>query len=140
MEPGARLNFFEADSLEEMKKNIQVLLIVILPLISCGQNSRIVPGEQGARQIVTNALNDSNYKPFYDTLIKDRRTAIAVVEPILFGIYGKKIIIRERPYKCYLVDGYWCISGTLRKNYDGGVFEIIISSKNGEVIKLIHGK
>ena len=123
-------------------KNILILLVMILPLIFHGQNSneRITPGERNARQAVKKTLNDKSYEPFYNTLIKDSQTAIAVVEPILFKIYGKKNIISERPYECYLIDDYWYISGTLPKGWDGGVFEIIISAKDGKIIKLIHGK
>jgi len=122
--------------------NSLILLFVMMPLLSCGQdpNERMVMGEQNARQAIKKAIDDKEYKPFYDTLIKDKKTAIAVVEPILFKIYGKKNIVDEKPYECYLVDGYWYISGTLPKNSVGGVFEIIISSKDGRVIKLIHGK
>jgi hypothetical protein len=49
---------------------------------------------------------------------------------------------KERTYECYLVNGYWYLSGTLPKdsNSNGGVFEIIISLKDAQVIKLIHGK
>jgi len=119
-----------------------ILLLVMIPLLSCGQdpNQRIVLGEQNARQAIKNAINNKEHKPFYDTLIKDKPTAIAVAEPILFEIYGKKNIVNERPYECYHIDGYWYISGTLPKNSMGGVFEIIISSKDGQVIKLIHGQ
>jgi len=119
-----------------------ILLFVMMPLLSCGQdpNERMLMGEQNARQAIKNAIDDKEHKPFYDTLIKDKVTAIAVAEPILFKIYGKKNIIDERPYECYLIDGYWYISGTLPKGWKGGVFEIIISSKDGRTIKLIHGK
>jgi len=119
-----------------------ILFIVILPLFSCSQNSNgtVVIGEQNAREAIKSAIADKDYNPFYDTLIKDKETAIAVAEPILFKIYGKKNIIDEKPYECYLIDGYWYMSGTLRKGWKGGVFEIIISSKDGRVIKLIHGK
>ena len=123
-------------------RTILLLLIIILPFISAGQNfkDRTVQGEQKARHVVERALNDKDYKPFYDTLIKNRETAIAVAESILFEIYGKKIIIGERPYECYLIDGYWYICGTLRKNWMGGVFEILLNSKNATIIKLTHGK
>ena len=85
-----------------------ILFAIMLPVFTYGQNfnCREVMGEQNAKQAVKNAIGDKNYKPFYDTLIKDRETAIAVVEPILFKIYGKKNIISERPYESYLIDGY----------------------------------
>ena len=127
-----------------MKKIINGLgfLAITLPLLSCGQNfnGRTVMGEGNAKQVIRRTIENKNYKPFYDTLIKDKETAIAIAETILFNIYGKKNIKRQRPYECYLIDGYWYVSGTLAKGGVGGVFEIIISSKDGGVIKLMHGK
>jgi hypothetical protein len=118
------------------------VLVLLLPFFCCGQNfnGRTVLGEKNARQEIKKALADKDNKPFYDTLIKDKQTAIAVAEPILFKIYGKKNITDQKPYESYLIDGYWYICGTLPENWKGGVFEIIISSKDGKVIKLIHEK
>jgi len=126
-------------------QKLLMILVLSLSMITyscCGQKlkDKTVTGEQNARIVIKEAITDINYKPFYDTLIKNNETAIAVAESILFDIYGKKEIISERPYECYIVDGYWCINGTLPKNWIGGVFEIIISSKDGKVIKLTHGK
>jgi hypothetical protein len=125
-----------------MNKAFFIALIMIQPFFAACQNykGRTVMGVENARETVKKSLMEKDAKPFYDTLIKDKETAIAVAEPILFNIYGKKNIIAERPYECYLIDGYWYISGTLPKGYIGGVFEIIIDSGNGKVIKLIHGK
>ena len=127
-----------------MIKSITIigLLIFIIHSSSCsGQNFKnpTVLGEENAKQAIKEAIKNKA-KPFYDTLIKTKETAIAMAEPILFDIYGKKEIINERPYECYLIDGYWYISGTLPKGWQGGVFEIIINAKDGQVIKLIHGK
>jgi NTF2 fold immunity protein len=121
---------------------IIIVLTFIIHSSSCsGQNFKnpTVLGEENAKQAIKEAIKNKA-KPFYDTLIKTKEIAIAMAEPILFDIYSKKQIINERPYECYLIDGYWYISGTLPKGWHGGVFEIIISSKDGQVIKLIHGK
>jgi hypothetical protein len=124
-----------------MKLLLTIFLFVVgLSLSAQNYNGRLVLGEENAKLAIKKAVNDKDYKPFYDTLIKDKETAIAVAEPILFKIYGKKNIIDERPYECYLINRYWYISGTLPKGWVGGVFEIIINSKDGKVIKLIHGK
>ena len=127
-----------------MKKTklILILLVCTAPYFSLAQDfkNRIVLGEKNARQAIKEAINNKNYKPFYDTLITDREMAIEIVEPILFKIYGKENIVSERPYECYLIEGYWYICGTLPKDWKGGVFEIIISSKDGKVIELTHGK
>ena len=126
-----------------MIKSIAIigLLIFIMSSCSSGPNfkNQTVVGEENAKQAIKEAIKNKT-KPFYDTLIKTKEAAIAMAEPILFDIYGKKEIINERPYECYLIDGYWYISGTLPKDWVGGVFEIIINAKDGQVIKLIHGK
>jgi len=86
-----------------------------------------------------------SFIPFFsfsqtDTLIRTERDAILIAEPILFKTYGKKVIKNERPYHVILKDGFWQITGSLKKGWLGGVFLIIINSKNGEVVKLTHGK
>jgi NTF2 fold immunity protein len=124
-------------------KSFLVMAVMFSSIVFYGQNynNRKVIGEENAKLAVENALNDKDYKPFYDTLIKEKETAISVAESILFNMYGRATITSERPYECYLIDGYWFISGTLPKKYEnGGVFEIIISAKDGRVIKLAHGK
>lgn len=123
-------------------KKFGTLLLAFIPYINTqGQNfdGRLVLGEKVARKEITEALK-RNRKPFYDTLITDKETAIAMVEPLLFKIYGKEEIESERPYEIYLIDGYWYISGTLPTGYLGGTFIIILNSINGEVIRLIHEK
>jgi hypothetical protein len=127
-----------------MKPLINILLsliIIIAPYVCFGQNfdDRSVVGEQYAKQAIKQTLK-SREKLSHDTLINNKETAIAVAEPLLFKFYGKDNIISERPYELYLIDGYWFITGTLPKGQDGVVFEIIINSRNGQVIKLIHGK
>lgn len=81
----------------------------------------------------------SNYIDLKNVIIKDSITAIAVAEPILFGIYGKEDIIDEKPYKIFHIDTYWILEGTLHDDM-GGVFLIIIDERDARIIKLIHGK
>jgi hypothetical protein len=83
--------------------------------------------------------NQNNYVYLKNVIIVDSVTAVAIAEPILFGIYGKEEILNEKPYKIFHIDNYWILEGTL--NYDvGGVFLIIIDDRNSQVIKIIHGK
>ena len=85
---------------------------------SSAQNfdGRLVLGEKVARQEINETLK-GNTKPFYDTLIKEKTTAIAIAEVLLFKIYGKENIESERPYEIYRINGYWYKSGTLSKDY-----------------------
>lgn len=124
-----------------MKLLLTILFVIATKLtFSQDYKGRLVLGEANAKEAIKKTIADKNHRPFYDTLIKYKKTAIAVAEPILYEIYSKKNIIDQRPYECYLIDGYWFISGTLPKNTNGGVFEIIISSRDGKVMKIRHGK
>jgi hypothetical protein len=119
-----------------------VLLALALPAMGIGQvydSLTMARSEQWAREDIKNALKGMP-KPFYDTLITDTETAIAVAEPILFKYYGKQEIESERPYQISRIDGYWYMTGSLPEGYKGGTFIIIINSLNGQVIRLIHGK
>jgi hypothetical protein len=75
-----------------------------------------------------------------EELLPNEEVAIAVAEPILFNIYGKERIMEERPYKTIRSGEHWVIEGHLDDDMLGGVFEIILSSKDGRVMKISHGK
>jgi hypothetical protein len=124
-----------------MIKFILIMAAVILPLSFFGQNykNRAVIGEDSAKQTIKNILNDGSDKLSSDTLIRDKETAISIAEIMLFKSYGRATITTERPYECYLINGYWFLRGTLPKNYNEDVFEIIMSAKDGRVIKMTHG-
>lgn len=127
-----------------MKYLIQsfTVFFLLISLSACAQNNsdRLIVGREHAQFQIKRALVDTTNHPFYDTLIKNKEVAIAVAEPILFSIYGKDHILKERPYACYLIDGFWYIAGTIPKGWVGGGFEIIINAKNAHVIKLTHYK
>jgi hypothetical protein len=124
-----------------MLKSILILVAVILPLRFFGQNykNRAIIGEDSAKQTIKNILGDADYKLSPDTLIRDKETAISIAELMLFRSYGKATITTERPYECYLIDGYWFLRGTLPKNFTGDVFEMIMGAKDGRIIKMTHG-
>ncbi|SDY82866.1 NTF2 fold immunity protein [Hymenobacter psychrophilus] len=63
-----------------------------------------------------------------------------MMEPLLFSIYGKENIIRQRPYEVYLINGFWYLAGTLPDDMLGGTFELIVEAQNGRVVELTHGK
>lgn len=122
-----------------MTKSLFIVAAMVLPLTFSGQNfkNRVVVGEDSARQTIR-TVTDSTYKLSTDTLISDKDMAISIAEVLLFKRYGKALISGERPYECYLIDGFWFLRGTLPKSYTGDVFEIIMSARDGRVIKMTH--
>ena len=124
-----------------MIKTLFILAALIVPITFWGQNfkNRNVVGQESAKQSIKNILGDSTYKLPSDTLIRDKETAISIAEIILFKIYSKALITSEKPYECYLIDGYWFLRGTLPKNFTGDVFEVIMRAKDGSIVKMTHG-
>lgn len=119
-----------------------LFLLALSSQSSYGQyfKGRSIVGEKAAREQVQQAIQNNVQTLPTRVLLKTSAAAIAVAEPILFSIYGKPSIVRQRPYEVYSIDGYWYISGTLPSNWDGGVFEIIIKAGNCQVIEVTHGK
>ncbi|WP_330443664.1 NTF2 fold immunity protein [Flavobacterium sp. C4GT6] len=105
-------------------------------------NDRILLGIDHAKQELQEALQDNGHNIVNgkDVIIKDTVTAIDVAESILFEIYTKDNIIKQRPYEIHHIDNYWVINGTLQKGFRGGTFLCIIDDRTGEVLKITHGK
>ena len=126
-------------------KTFCFLTLLTFTLAACGQtkDNRTIIGKSYAQQELKLALNDRGQHNVIDNktvIIKDSLTAINVAEPILFSIYGKENITKQRPYEIYFIDNYWVITGTLPKDYLGGTFLIIIDSKDSKIIRITHGK
>jgi hypothetical protein len=90
---------------------------------------------------LSESLNDKHYNAIKQmSAIPDEETAKQIAYIYACKIYSKKTIDSELPFKVVLYKGYWFISGTLKKGYEGGVIEMIIEQKTGKVINITHGK
>ncbi|MEM7511827.1 MAG: NTF2 fold immunity protein [Bacteroidota bacterium] len=58
----------------------------------------------------------------------------------VFETYGKRRIRKEKPWIFIKIGSFWVVYGTLNKYEKGGVFELVINSRNGAIEYLIHGK
>lgn len=125
-----------------MKKNL-LFIFFIFCLHSSAQEKHSHLGKKYAEDELNSTLKDKNLHNVInkkDLVISDSIIAMAIAEPILFKIYGKKNIEKQKPYENYLIKNYWVISGTLPEDYLGGTFMIIINAKNAEIIRITHGK
>ncbi|MFL9845040.1 NTF2 fold immunity protein [Flavobacterium rhizosphaerae] len=69
-------------------------------------------------------------------ILPDSITAINIAEPILFRLYGRDNILKQKPYENYLINNYWIIMGTMPKDKMGGVFLIIIDARDCRVLRI----
>ncbi len=126
-------------------KAICFLALLTFTLTVCGQtkDNSTSPGKSYDAQEPKSAHTDKsphNVIDYKRVIIKDSLTAINIVEPILFSIYGKDNIIQQRPYKVYFNDHQWIVRGTLPEARKGGTFLIIIDARDCKVIRITHGK
>ena len=119
------------------------VIFLAFTINSCAQNNRLVLGEKYAKEELDAVLAKKpghNVVDNKELIVKESNTAIKISEAILFDIYGKENIERQKPYEKYLIKNYWVISGTLPKGCKGGTFLIIIDGKNAQILKITHGK
>jgi NTF2 fold immunity protein len=115
----------------------------IISVTALGQTNsgRTNLGIEYAKKELKDALTNKTDKLILaDKVITDKETAVSTSETILFKIYGKNNIVKQRPYEVNKIDNYWILNGTLPEKMHGGTFLIIINSSNGQIIKLTHGK
>lgn len=83
---------------------------------------------------------ENNIISKYD-MISDKETAIKVAENILLSIYGDEINDKKTFEATYDEEfKSWVVSGTLGKNFIGGVPNIIIQKNDGKVLAVWHTK
>ena len=122
---------------------ILTFLMLTLTVCSQQQNARTILGKSYAENELKSVLSNKSQHNLIDNkavILKDSLTAISVIEPILFSIYGTDNITRQRPYETYFIDNYWIISGTLPKNSVGGTFLIIMDASNSMLMRITHGR
>lgn len=126
-----------------MKKvlNFTLLLILTFNFICCQQ--RNILGKERAKEVLNSTLytfSKQHLENVSPIILKKEATAVETAEKILFDIYGKDNIVKQRPYEVYFIDKYWIIMGTLPKGYDGGTFEIVIDARTEKALSIAHGK
>jgi len=120
------------------------LLIFVFSTDAIAQNDTI--REKWFRNYYTKYLDrvlkkeQHNYIP-HNGVVPDSETAIEIAIVILSKVYGKEIIEKEKLFSAILIDGHWIVYGNFpSNNVVGGVAEIVIRKRNGEVINISHGK
>lgn len=143
---------------------MKIFLIIFIGLIllnSCkmtnkenliNNNSKIYINDTNilvAKLLLERTLKDTSQQCFIKTEktnIEDTQMLVYAVEPILFNKYGVNDIKKERPYQICRIDNFWIMTGSLENDNNsktllyGGTFELILNSKNGNIISLTHGK
>ena len=72
--------------------------------------------------------------------VNTKDVAVGIAQIILKSIFPASEIEQSAPYTATLKDGVWIVQGTLPKGYRGGVQEVWIDKKTGEIIRVIYGK
>lgn len=100
------------------------------PTLHAENELNIALSKQSQHNIINNGEN----------IVKDSATAINIAEIVLFNIFGKENIEKQKPYEIDFIRNYWIIEGSLPQGFKGGTFIIILNAKDAKIIKISHGK
>ncbi|MGQ7944414.1 NTF2 fold immunity protein [Flavobacterium sp. WC2509] len=118
-----------------------LFFIILLFSLNCNsQNKNNILEREYAKRELKNALQYPKFDNRIDNktnIITDSIIAIKVAEPVLFNLYGKEHIEKQKPYEIIFVENYWIIFGTNKSN---GNFLIIIDARNSKIIRIAHGE
>ncbi len=131
-----------------------LFLILALFVMSCTSNTSNMREETQQSQQPEYVMNDSLSTDYYidmkgyipvEGLVPTADVAVKIAECVLFEIYGKEKIEKEKPFSVNLRDGVWIIEGNIPDIKNGditfcGQVYMEIKKSNGEILKLLHTK
>ncbi len=71
-------------------------------------------------------------------LVATEKMVMQLAKVYVVNVYGLDVYIKQEPYIYENGEVFWIVKGRMKKLIPGGVFEIKISKKNGEVLHLSH--
>lgn len=85
--------------------------------------------------------SDFNYVPKSGYVDKPE-VAVGIAEAVAIRFYGRSEIEKQRPYLVKQLNDQWVVRGSFPypEGTKGGVFEIEVSSSDGKILRMIHGK
>jgi hypothetical protein len=92
----------------------------------------------GALAIAASGVWAQPYTP-PSGFVPNKDVAVRVAEAILPPIYGEKQVEPERPFSARLKGHVWTVTGHLNQPL-GGVAEVKVSKKTGQILSVTHGK
>lgn len=132
----------------------KTFLLLALFAVSCTTSTSNIKEEKQSSQQSEYVINDSLSADYYvdmksyvpsEGFVPTAVVAVRIAECVLFEIYGKEYIEREKPFSVNLENGVWIIEGNIPKINDSimtfcGQSYIEIKKSNGEILKLLHTK
>ena len=73
-------------------------------------------------------------------LVPNESTAVAIAVAVWKPIYGDRQIEGQRPIVATLRGDVWYVTGTLPKDTAGGTATAEISKKDGQILRISHGR
>jgi hypothetical protein len=84
-------------------------------------------------------MSAQSFRP-KDGFVPNEKAAVRIAEAVLSPIYGDEKIVSERPFSAKLKGDVWTVTGSLPGGMAGGVAEVRISKRTGEILDVTHGK
>ena len=106
-----------------------------------GNKTKVYKGDEIDSSIYVDGVDPHGVYNKPNGVIPNDSLAVEMAKIVLFPIYGKDNIERQRPYQVTLINNeLWSINGSLPKNALGGTFGIVINKSDGQVKLIFHEK
>ena len=123
-------------------KTIILFLFISVTAYSQNYTDRSLAGEAKAKEHLKKTLADPKVDNMVGdniVLIDDKETALSIAEVILFKIYGKEEMKKQKPFEIYKDQSHWIIMGTLPNTAFGSTALCILDSRNAKIVKVHYG-
>ncbi len=104
--------------------------------LGCGTDEHRVaptPGQDTYIEGIHHFVPDAGFVP-------DSATATRIARAVLTGIYGLEVVKGQEPLRARLENEQWTVDGTLAANRVGGVGIVVLSKRDGRIIRVSHGQ
>ena len=73
--------------------------------------------------------------------VSNQATAVAIARAVFTSVFGAKMVATEEPLHAARDGSVWHVWGTLHcKDCVGGVMEVMISARDGRIVRLFHSQ
>src|SRR5512135_2970071 len=83
---------------------------------------------------------DHPWKPPPNGVVPDSETAVKIALAILpsLGPRAEAEVTAFQPWTAEAVEDFWQVRGSVRPNYTGGTFVVVIAKQDGRIIGVFH--
>lgn len=116
-----------------------MVLCASIAAVGCSSNDGVAEEFEYPPGRTTLVADSAHFIPD-SGFIPDSATAVEFAEAVLRPIYGKALVLRQRPFTATLTNGVWTVTGSIPPSHVGGVALVQLSRQDARVLRVQHSQ